>query len=42
MERSGAARDIERLASDAKSGKAKMEDLQGSTFTVVLPATEGA
>ncbi|HVJ89391.1 MAG TPA: dihydrolipoamide acetyltransferase family protein [Labilithrix sp.] len=35
------ARDIERLAADAKSGKAKVEDLQGSTFTVTSLGAEG-
>jgi len=28
------ARDIDRMASDARAGKAKFEDLQGSTFTI--------
>jgi 2-oxoisovalerate dehydrogenase E2 component (dihydrolipoyl transacylase) len=28
------ARDIERLSSEARAGKAKLEDLRGSTFTV--------
>jgi 2-oxoisovalerate dehydrogenase E2 component (dihydrolipoyl transacylase) len=28
------ARDIERLSADARAGKAKLEDLRGSTFTV--------
>lgn len=28
------AREIERLAAEARSGKAKLEDLQGSTFTI--------
>jgi pyruvate dehydrogenase E2 component (dihydrolipoamide acetyltransferase) len=28
------AREIERVASDARAGKAKLEDLQGSTFTI--------
>lgn len=35
------ARDIARLANDAKSGKAKMEDLQGSTFTVTSLGADG-
>lgn len=35
------ARDIERLAADAKSGKAKVEDLQGSTFTITSLGAEG-
>jgi pyruvate dehydrogenase E2 component (dihydrolipoamide acetyltransferase) len=28
------AREIERVASDARSGRARLEDLQGSTFTI--------
>lgn len=35
------ARDIERLANDAKSGKAKVEDLQGSTFTITSLGADG-
>jgi len=35
------ARDIERLAIDAKSGKSKVEDLQGSTFTVTSLGADG-
>lgn len=35
------ARDIERLAADAKSGKAKVEDLQGSTFTITSLGADG-
>lgn len=35
------AREIERLATDAKSGKAKLDDLQGSTFTVTSLGSEG-
>ena len=32
---------IERLGSDAKSGKSKVEDLQGSTFTVTSLGADG-
>ena len=35
------ARDIERLAADAKAGKARVEDLQGSTFTITSLGAEG-
>jgi pyruvate dehydrogenase E2 component (dihydrolipoamide acetyltransferase) len=35
------ARDIERLAADAKGGKVKAEDLQGSTFTVTSLGADG-
>lgn len=35
------ARDIEQLATDAKAGKAKVEDLQGSTFTITSLGSEG-
>lgn len=35
------AREIERLASDAKAGKAKAEDLSGSTFTITSLGAEG-
>lgn len=35
------ARDIERLSTDAKSGKLKIEDLQGSTFTVTSLGADG-
>jgi pyruvate dehydrogenase E2 component (dihydrolipoamide acetyltransferase) len=35
------ARDIERLASDAKNGKSKMDDLQGSTFTITSLGADG-
>jgi pyruvate dehydrogenase E2 component (dihydrolipoamide acetyltransferase) len=35
------ARDIERLAADAKAGKAKVDDLQGSTFTVTSLGADG-
>ncbi len=35
------AREVERLAADAKSGKSKVEDLQGSTFTVTSLGAEG-
>jgi len=35
------ARDIERLAADARAGKAKLEDLQGSTFTITSLGAQG-
>lgn len=35
------AREIERLASDAKAGKAKVDDLQGSTFTITSLGADG-
>jgi pyruvate dehydrogenase E2 component (dihydrolipoamide acetyltransferase) len=35
------ARDIDRLATDAKNGKAKLEDLSGSTFTITSLGAEG-
>jgi len=35
------ARDIERLSADARTGKAKLEDLQGSTFTITSLGTQG-
>jgi pyruvate dehydrogenase E2 component (dihydrolipoamide acetyltransferase) len=35
------ARDIERLSADARSGKARLEDLQGSTFTITSLGTQG-
>lgn len=35
------ARDVARLAADAKAGKAKAEDLQGSTFTITSLGAEG-
>ncbi len=35
------ARDIDRLASDARAGKAKLEDLQGSTFTITSLGAQG-
>jgi pyruvate dehydrogenase E2 component (dihydrolipoamide acetyltransferase) len=35
------ARDIERLSSDARAGKAKLEDMQGSTFTITSLGTQG-
>lgn len=35
------ARDVARLAADAKSGKAKVEDLQGSTFTITSLGADG-
>jgi pyruvate dehydrogenase E2 component (dihydrolipoamide acetyltransferase) len=35
------ARDIERLATDARAGKSKVEDLVGSTFTVTSPGAQG-
>jgi pyruvate dehydrogenase E2 component (dihydrolipoamide acetyltransferase) len=35
------ARDIDRLAADARAGHAKREDLQGSTFTITSPGAQG-
>jgi pyruvate dehydrogenase E2 component (dihydrolipoamide acetyltransferase) len=35
------ARDIERLSGEAKAGKAKLEDLTGSTFTVTSLGAQG-
>ena len=35
------ARDIERLAGDAKAGKSKGEDLSGSTFTITSLGAQG-
>jgi pyruvate dehydrogenase E2 component (dihydrolipoamide acetyltransferase) len=35
------AREIERVATDAKNGKSKVEDLQGSTFTITSLGAEG-
>lgn len=35
------ASEIERLASEAKAGKAKVEDLQGSTFTITSLGADG-
>jgi len=35
------AQDIERIAADAKAGKAKVEDLQGSTFTITSLGADG-
>ncbi len=35
------AREIERLATDAKNGKSKMDDLSGSTFTITSLGAEG-
>lgn len=35
------ARDIDRLANDARAGKVKLEDLQGSTFTITSLGTQG-
>jgi pyruvate dehydrogenase E2 component (dihydrolipoamide acetyltransferase) len=35
------ARDIERVATDAKNGKSKLEDLSGSTFTVTSLGAQG-
>jgi pyruvate dehydrogenase E2 component (dihydrolipoamide acetyltransferase) len=35
------AREIDRLASDAKNGKTKMEDLGGSTFTITSLGAQG-
>ena len=35
------AREIERVATDAKAGKSKMEDLTGSTFTITSLGAQG-
>jgi pyruvate dehydrogenase E2 component (dihydrolipoamide acetyltransferase) len=35
------AREIERVATDARNGKAKLEDLSGSTFTITSLGTQG-
>jgi pyruvate dehydrogenase E2 component (dihydrolipoamide acetyltransferase) len=35
------ARDIDRLAGDARSGQSKLEDLTGSTFTITSPGVQG-
>jgi pyruvate dehydrogenase E2 component (dihydrolipoyllysine-residue acetyltransferase) len=35
------AREIDRLAADARAGQAKLEDLQGSTFTITSPGAQG-
>jgi pyruvate dehydrogenase E2 component (dihydrolipoamide acetyltransferase) len=35
------AREIERLATDAKNGKSKIEDLSGSTFTITSLGADG-
>jgi pyruvate dehydrogenase E2 component (dihydrolipoamide acetyltransferase) len=35
------ARDIDRLSADARAGKAKLEDLQGSTFTITSLGAQG-
>jgi pyruvate dehydrogenase E2 component (dihydrolipoamide acetyltransferase) len=35
------AREIERVASDARAGKSKMEDLSGSTFTITSLGAQG-
>ena len=35
------AREIERLASDARAGKSKLEDVHGSTFTITSLGTQG-
>ena len=35
------AKDVERLAADAKAGKAKAEDLTGSTFTITSLGADG-
>ncbi|MGO9834267.1 MAG: dihydrolipoamide acetyltransferase family protein [Polyangiaceae bacterium] len=35
------ARDLDRLASDARTGAAKLEDLQGSTFTITSLGAQG-
>jgi pyruvate dehydrogenase E2 component (dihydrolipoamide acetyltransferase) len=35
------ARDIDRMATDAKAGKSKVEDLSGSTFTITSLGAQG-
>lgn len=35
------ARDVERLGADAKAGKSKVDDLQGSTFTITSLGADG-
>jgi pyruvate dehydrogenase E2 component (dihydrolipoamide acetyltransferase) len=35
------AREVDRLATDAKSGRSRMEDLSGSTFTVTSLGADG-
>jgi pyruvate dehydrogenase E2 component (dihydrolipoamide acetyltransferase) len=35
------ARDIDRLSAEARAGQAKLEDLQGSTFTITSPGAQG-
>jgi pyruvate dehydrogenase E2 component (dihydrolipoamide acetyltransferase) len=35
------AKDIDRVAADARAGKAKLEDLQGSTFTITSLGAQG-
>jgi pyruvate dehydrogenase E2 component (dihydrolipoamide acetyltransferase) len=35
------SREIERVATDAKNGKSRMEDLQGSTFTITSLGADG-
>jgi pyruvate dehydrogenase E2 component (dihydrolipoamide acetyltransferase) len=35
------AREIDRLAADARGGHAKLEDLTGSTFTITSPGAQG-
>jgi pyruvate dehydrogenase E2 component (dihydrolipoamide acetyltransferase) len=35
------AREIDRLAAETRAGKAKLEDLQGSTFTVTSLGVQG-
>jgi len=35
------ARDVDRLASQARAGKARLEDLQGSTFTITSLGAQG-
>jgi pyruvate dehydrogenase E2 component (dihydrolipoamide acetyltransferase) len=34
-------RDIDRLASEARGGRSRLEDLQGSTFTITSPGVQG-
>jgi pyruvate dehydrogenase E2 component (dihydrolipoamide acetyltransferase) len=35
------ARDVDRLAHDARAGKAKLDDLQGSVFTITSLGAQG-
>jgi pyruvate/2-oxoglutarate dehydrogenase complex dihydrolipoamide acyltransferase (E2) component len=35
------AREIDRLSAEARAGRAKLDDLQGSTFTITSPGVQG-